>query len=77
MRYTRDELQHLLAARAGQMETRGANAFIELRIKVTPELLEGMLGGQWIAADGTKARFDGVDIRDGYAEPILVREVPA
>jgi hypothetical protein len=78
VRYSRVELQGILAARRGHAETVGNDAWIDLRIKVTPELLEGMLGGTWVAADGSRSTFQGVHIgADGYAEPILVAEVPA
>lgn len=75
MRYTRSELTHILAARHLVKEGQGDNAFLEFRIKVTPELLEKMIGGYWINANGGRVRFDGVYVgADGYVEPILVME---
>jgi hypothetical protein len=75
MKYTRSELLGIVAGRHGQPEGQGAGAFIELRMKITPELLEHMLGGYWISADGKRSRFDGVYIDpEGYAEPLLVVE---
>jgi hypothetical protein len=74
IRYTRAELAGLVAARYGQSEGTGPDAFLDLRIKVTPELLEKMLGGYWIATDGSRAEFMGVSIdQNGYAEPIFAR----
>jgi hypothetical protein len=78
MKWTRQELAGIVAARYGQFEGQGEDAFLVLKVKITPELLQGMLGGTWVNADGTRARFDGVSIDEaGYAEPILTREVPA
>lgn len=73
-KWTRAELERLVAARHGQAEGRGEGAMLTLRIKVTPELLEAMLGGTWTSTDGSVARFDGVYIDDdGYAEPSMTR----
>jgi hypothetical protein len=77
MDWTRAELAHLveLRHRAGLNEGNGVEAFIDLRLKITPELLEAMLGGTWTAPDGKTARLDGVHITDdGYAEPILTKQ---
>jgi hypothetical protein len=73
-RWTRAEIAGILAARHGQPEGTGEGGMLTLTIKVSPELLEGLLGGTWTNADGTIARFEGVFIDDtGYAEPILTR----
>jgi hypothetical protein len=70
--YTREELQRLVAARHGQREAQGEDAFIEFKIKATPELLEQMIGGHWVATDGTTARLVSVWVTDdGYIEPIF------
>lgn len=78
MRYTRQELQAITAARRSLPEGQGVGAFIEFRVKVTPELLEQMLGGTWVAADGKRARLESVEVdSDGYLVPELVAEVSA
>jgi hypothetical protein len=75
-RWTRDEIVGILAARHGQPEGMGEGGMLTLTIKVSPELLEGMLGGTWTNRDGSTARFEGVWIDDaGYAEPILTKVV--
>lgn len=74
MRYDRRELQRLVSLRYGKFEGQGENAFIDLRIKVTPELLEQMIGGYWTAPDGKVSVLDAVDIdADGYAHPAVPR----
>lgn len=73
-RWTRAELSALIAARHGQLETQGEGAYLDFVVRVTPELLEAMLGGHWIATDGSEARFDGVSIdSDGLASPLLTK----
>ena len=73
-RWTRREIEHVLAARHGQGEGHGLDAYIVVKIKVTPEFLEGMLGATWTNRDGTRSEFVGVDIDgEGFAEPILHR----
>lgn len=74
VRFTRRELAGLLAARIGNHEGQGPGAFIELRVRVTPELLDAMLGGHWVNRDGSTARFEGVEIQGDLAQPILARE---
>ena len=72
VKYTRDELSAIIALRHGQRETVGTNAYLDLRIKATPELLEQMLGGHWVSRDGSEARFEGVYVdADGYATPLF------
>lgn len=72
IKYTRDEILGILAARHGHPEAQGPGSYLTFTIKVSPELLEGMLGGTWTNADGSTARFDGVYVEDdGFAEPIL------
>lgn len=78
MRYTRQELQAITAARHGQVEGQGVGAFIEFRVKVTPELLEQMLGGTWLWTDGKRSRLESVDIdSEGYLVPEFAAEIPA
>lgn len=77
MRYTAHELKGILATRHGQVEGVGENACLDFMIRVTPELLDAMLGGEFVYRDGRRMRFDGVDVgTDGFVEPILVTETP-
>lgn len=75
--WTRKELLALMSARHGQREGHGPDAFLTLTIRVTPDLLEAMLGGTWTFDDGRTATFEGVTIGDdGYAEPLFGRHEP-
>lgn len=77
MKYTRRELLGIISSRHGQPEGMGAAGFLEFRVKVTPEFLEAMLGGTWIAVDGKRTTLEGVELdADGYLTPILVATVP-
>lgn len=78
MTYTRRELEAILAARGGRAETYGANAWLNFTIRVTPEFLEQLLGGEFVTRTGRHLRFDGVSIDDaGLATPILVQPASA
>ena len=78
MRYTRAELLGIIAARHGQVEGMGEGAFLDFRIRATPELLESVMGGYFITADGRRTRLDAFSIdSDGLAYPEFVVEVPA
>jgi len=75
-RWTHDELAHVvgLRHRTGLSEGNGANAFVEFKMKITPELLDKILGGTWRNADGSTVRLDGIIVDDdGYVEPIMTR----
>lgn len=77
-RWGRPELSALVATRkrnAAYVEGQGDSAFIEVRIRVTPELLEAFLGARVVQGD-RETIFDGVWLDDdGYAEPILTETV--
>ena len=76
MKFGREELEALVALRRAQNlpEGAGEGAFIEGRIKVTVELVEQLLGGQWIATDGSRAEFVGVSVdADGSLYPEFER----
>lgn len=63
--WTARELKRLLFARREMKEGQGDNAFIDLKVKVTPELLERLIGGVFVSNDGRRVHFGGRDDRDG------------
>lgn len=64
MRYSRAELTALLAARKFMQakEGTGENAWIELRIRVSPELLDVFMRGWFVSVDGAWVRLKAVDV---------------
>jgi hypothetical protein len=75
MRYSRDELEALVAARGGLPEGSGPGAFLDFRVRATPELVAQMIGGTWVASDGKRSRLVAVSIdSDGLLYPEMVTE---
>ena len=75
VRYTRSELSHIVATRRGNVEGQGDHAYIDLTVRVTPELLESLLGGIWEARDGKRSRLEAVYVSgDGLTYPEFTRE---
>lgn len=87
MRYTRVELGAMLDARRrnGLAESQGEGAFLEFRLRISPELLDHILGASITMADGRVGRIEAVHVNgDGYVEPVMdwgtykaVAEAPA
>jgi hypothetical protein len=69
MTYDRESLEAIVAGR-NVPETVGDGAWIEFRVRITPELLLQMLGTY--EKDGRHVEFDGVSVQsDGLAYPLL------
>jgi hypothetical protein len=73
--YTRDEIQSILEARKEAQENEGAgeNAWLDFKLRVTPELLGHLMSGSFVSSDGRICLLQSVEIdAEGYAHPRLL-----
>ncbi len=76
--YTRSELSHLIAARKGAPEGAGPDAMMEFRFRISPEMLEALLGAEIVHRDGRHVILSAVVVNDdGFVEPLLTVYEPA
>jgi hypothetical protein len=72
--WSRREIEALTRLRRDEPEGQGHDAFLVLRMKITPEAVAALLGGTWTYPDGTVARLDAIHIDDdGFTTPILTK----
>ena len=76
--YTRSELLGLISARAGSYEGQGDNAFLNVKIKITPEMLAEIMAGHFVNAAGKRARLMSVYHEgDGFWVPVIETDTDA
>lgn len=72
--FSRKEILGIIAARHGQPEGTGDDGMFEMHFRITPELLEAIMGAEIVNKDGSRAILEGFTLdEDGYVEPWLKR----
>lgn len=72
MKWTREDMARIVAMRhsRGLRESEGPEGFIDLHIRITPEMLEHVLALRITRLDGTEVELTGLTVdTDGLAYP--------